>query len=55
MVCNNCPQTSLAEKKYVVDSSVGFGTGVPEVPKFPYWVLLLAAPLLLIPLVKKEK
>ncbi len=52
MVCSNCPQISLSEKKYVVDSSVGFGTGA-EVQKFPYWILLLAVPLLLIPAMKK--
>jgi len=40
--------------KYVVDSSVGFGTGkVPE-KKFPYWILLLGIPFL-IPLIKKVK
>ena len=39
---------------YVIDSSVGFGTGeVPEEEKkFPYWVLLLGVPLLFI---KKKK
>ena len=41
----------MAEKKYVVDSKVSFGTGVPE-KKFPFWILL-GIPLLLIPLMKK--
>jgi len=38
-------------KKYVVDSSVSFG---PPSPAFPFWILLLGAPLLLIPLLKKK-
>lgn len=50
MECNSC---ASATKKYVVDSSFGFGTGLPEVKPFPYWILLFA-PLLLIPLVKKK-
>ena len=39
---------------YVIDSSVGFGTGVPEVKPFPFWILLLGIPLL-IPLLKNFK
>ena len=52
MGCNTCNQTSLSGKKYVVDSTVTMGKA--EVAKFPYWILLLAAPLLLIPLAKKK-
>ena len=50
MECDSC---ASASKKYVVDSSVKFGPSV-EAPKFPYWILLLAAPLLLIPALKKK-
>ena len=51
MACNTCNQTSLNGKKYVVDSTVKIGKA--EVSKFPYWILLLA-PLLLIPFLKKK-
>ena len=40
--------------RYVIDSTVSFGTGLPEPKPFPYWVLL-GIPLLFIPLMKKKK
>ncbi len=48
MVCDGCDSAS---KKYVVDSSMSFGTE-PE-KKFPYWLLFFVP--LLIPIIGKFK